>query len=212
MGMPVEVKATCPVDGTHFTYVSTSSYSIFGRALDGWPRGSWMFPLALPECPQCRIAAVFGALTPEEARRARTLVESEAWRVAADDTSYWRLNLAEAALGRTNAWTRVDRLLSATWQTYGDRARYARYVRALSEALDADSDPLRAENAEAWAVFQTFVANAERQAGDFKGAAARLDRLEATGLRPEGVPELIARTRQLIADGNRQRADLDRHD
>ena len=204
MGMPISVDATCPVDGTRFTYGTTPSYSIFGRALDGRPYGSWTFPLALPECPSCGFLAVFGELKPEERACAQALVESEDWAAAADETSYWRLNLAETAIGRATGPRRVDRLLNATWQAYGDPVRYGRYVEALSAALEDTSGAMRAEDAASWVFLQTFVANAERQAGDFKAAGARLDRLEASSLDVEGAPESIARTRDLIADGNRQ--------
>jgi hypothetical protein len=206
--MPINADATCPVDGTRFTYGTTPSYSVFGRALDGLPFGSWVFPLALPVCPSCGFLAVFGELQPEERERARALVESEAWAAAANEASYWRLNLAETAIGRARGPRRVDRLLSATWQTYGDPERYGRYVRELSEALAEISDAMRAEDAESWSFLQTFVANAERQAGDFKAAAARLDRLEWSGLNVEGVPDLVTRTRELIADGDRRQARI----
>lgn len=205
MGMLMDFEATCPVDGTAFTYASTPSYSVFGRALDGLPRGSWTFPLKLPECPQCGLAAVFGELGPDEAQRATALVASEDWRSSRDETSYWRLNLAEMALGRANGWTRVDRLLSATWQVYGDPARYGRYARELGQTLDDVSDALRAENSEAWATLQSFAANVERQAGDFKRAAARLDLLEPAAAEMPDLRQRIARTRELIADGDQGR-------
>lgn len=205
MGMLRDFEATCSLDGTTFTYASTPSYSTFGRALDGLPWGSWTFPLKLPECPACGLAAVFGELTAEEAGRAAELVDSEAWRTAREETSYWRLNLAEMALGRANGWTRVDRLLSATWQTYGDAERYGRYAQALGQTLDEVSDALKAENLEAWAMFQSFVANVERQAGDFKRAAARLDLLDPAAVEMPDVAQRIARTRALIADGDRGR-------
>jgi len=207
MGILMDFEATCPLDGTAFTYASTPSYSTFGRALDGLPRGSWTFPLKLPECPACGLAAVFGELTSQERARAAELIESEAWSAARAETSYWRLNLAEMALGRAGGWTRVDRLLSATWQTYGDAERYGRYAQAVGQTLDEVSDALKAESLEAWAMFQSFVANVERQAGDFKRAATRLDRLEPTAVEMPDLGRRIARTRELIADGDRGQAD-----
>lgn len=201
MGILMDFEATCPVDGTAFTYAGTPGYSIFGRALDGLPRGSWRFPIELPQCPTCGLAAVFGDLTPDEAKRARDLIDSKGWREASDEAPYWRLSLAETVLGRGNGWTRVDRLLSATWQVYGDPVRYGRYARQLGDAMDAVADT--SDRSEGWAMLQTFVANVERQAGDMKGAVARLDALEASGALSEEVVDRVAQTRAMIADGDR---------
>lgn len=205
MGILMDYEATCPLDGTTFTYAGTPGYSIFGRALDGLPYGSWRFPLELPECPRCRFTAALGELTPGEADRAADLIDSEAWRSAAEETSYWRLSLIETVLGRATGWSRVDRLLSATWQAYGDPARYGRYVRALIETLDEVGPDLRAERGQAWSVLQSFVANAQRQAGDFKGAVLRLDALEADGVVDVPLAERIAETRALIASADTRR-------
>lgn len=201
MGMMMDFEATCPVDGTRFTYASTPSYSIFGRALDGLPRGSWFFPIRIPECPTCRFPAMFGELVGGDKVKAADFVESEGWRETENETSYWRLNAVETALGRSTPLRRVDRLLSATWQTYGDRARYGRYARELGQAMDGASQKIRADDAESWAALQGFVANVERQAGDFKRAAERLDRIEASGGLVPDLVERVALTRRLIADG-----------
>ncbi|WP_282008649.1 hypothetical protein [Brevundimonas aveniformis] len=210
MGMLMEFKATCPVDGTTFTYMSTPSYSVFGRALDGLPHGSWIFPLRLPQCPACRFPATFRDLEPAERTRAQALIASEAWTEAGEETPYWRLNLAEVALGRATGWTRIDRLLQATWECYGDPARYGRYAAQLGQAMDEIAADLKPEKAEACVVHQVFVANVERQAGDFKRAAARLDQIDAARAVDAGMDERIALTRGLIANGSRRQQFPDR--
>lgn len=202
MGMLVDFEATCPVDGTRFVHAGTPGYSIFGRALDGLPHGSWFFPIALPECPACRFPAVFGALDGCERRAAECLVASETWNAAGSETSYWRLNAAEIALGRSTAMRRIDRLLSATWQTYGDPGRYGRYARELGLAMNAGGGEIRAESIETWATLEVFVANVERQAGDFKGAVGRLDRVAGSGGLGPDLAERVSRTRQMLADGS----------
>lgn len=203
MGILMDFEAVCPVDGTRFTYGGTASFSIFGHALDGLPHGSWMFPLKLAQCPACRFPVEIGVLDDEKTALARSLVEGPTYRQAAEtETPYRLLYLVMEALDIGTPRARLDQRLKATWQTYGDRERYGRYARELGQAMDGQDAAFRADHPQDWAVFSSFVANVERQAGDWKAAAERLDRIEAAAIAADGVAERIALTRRLIADGD----------
>lgn len=203
MGILMDFEVTCPVDGTTFTFESTPSYSIFGRALDGLPQGSWFFPLKLAQCPACRFPVEIGALDEARAERAKALVESDDYRRMAErETSYRLLCFVMEALDLGAPMARVDRLLQATWQTYGDADRYGRYASELGAAMDGSGEAFRAERPEDWAAFSSFVANVERQAGNWEAATLRLDRIEAAGLEDADLAARIAQTRRLIADGD----------
>jgi len=203
MGMFMDFEATCPVDGTRFTYSSTPSYSIFGRALDGLPQGSWFFPLELAQCPACRFPVEIGTLDAPRAERARALIARDDYRrMAEEETPYRLLYFVMEALDLGVPMARVDRLLQATWQTYGEADRYGRYAAELGAAMDAAGEAFRAECPEDWAVYSSFIANVERQAGNWKAAVRRLDQIEAIGLKDADLAARIAQTRRLIADGD----------
>lgn len=202
MGMFMSFKATCPVDGTSFEYDSTPSFTIMGRRLDGCPYGSWRFPVEIPRCPTCRFPAVSNLVADDKVEAARALTASPEYAALAEEADYYALAFVMARLEVGGPLARIDKWMKACWETGPADARYGRYVRELADRLHAVPEAVRAEDAESWAVIDTFVANLQRQAGDFGGAVRRLDALEASG-EADGLETLMTRTRALIADGDR---------
>lgn len=203
MGMPISVKAVCPIDGTEFEYRSTPSYTVFGRRLDGCPFGSWRFPLELPRCPQCRFPASKGLVSEADQDKARALAASPEFAAVKDEADYYVLAWVLEKLGVGGAIGPVDRLMNACWEVGPNDARYGRYAQDLGQAMDGAGDAIREQSAESWVALQSFIANIQRQAGDWAGAVRRLDALEASGLDLEDAKDRIDRTRELIADADR---------
>lgn len=205
-GTPVRVETVCPVDGKKFTWTTTASYSTWGMELDGKPIGSWHFPMTIPQCPDSKFPVYQEEWTDDQKATIRALVATPEYAAVRDEASYYLLRFVAERLQPADAEEPVAAgwlLLQATWQVRDEPERYARYARELVEAVDAELPALKGEDMDGWWFFQLATANVQRQAGDFAGAAARLDSL--TGETPvEQAAERVALTRQLIAAQDRK--------
>lgn len=204
-GMPMRVQSTCPVDDAKFSWTTTAAYSTWGSELDGKPIGSWTFPMTIPQCPESRFPVYKDTFTPEEKAAIRALVATPEYAAVRDEASYYLLRFvlekleAEPAEPMQGAWL----LMQATWQVREtDPDRYRRYAAETSAAMDLALPSLKDSEPADWWHLQIATANVQRQAGDFDGAAARLDGLVGD-MPAEGQPaERIALTRQMIAARN----------
>lgn len=172
-GFPVESEETCPVGGEKFTYTSTGSYSVFGQRPDGKPYGSWMFPLAMPECPSNALV-VYRAFKPEEIPALTALVASPEYQALRGETPYFRASWLAARMEPGDAQRSAFLLLQATWEVDEAPAIKTRYQRAFAEAaseITVDPD----DNDSLFLRFR--LANAYRELGDFAAASDALESL-----------------------------------
>jgi len=197
--------AVCPLDGTEYEYVGLLSYGTYGCGLDGLPVALTPMPHRIPRCPTCVFPAWIDKLSDAELVKARALVETPVYAAMTREPSYAHLDFVLSELGRSDPVQRADHLLKACWQTSTGSPEYAAYALALGEAAEAASEAVLAVGVENWATFQSFVANVERQAGDFKRAAARLDQIDAASAADARMEERITLTRRLIANRDRRR-------
>lgn len=177
-GFPVESEETCPVGGETFTFTTTGSYSIFGQRPDGKPFGSWVFPLALPECPSNGLV-VYREFTPEEIPALTALVLSPEYQALKDETPYFRAAWLAARMDAADPERAVFLLLSATWEADGLPVLKPRYQREFVAAASAMAfDPSNLDS-----LFLRYrLANAHRELGEFAAAEAVLDRLPLAAL------------------------------
>ncbi len=177
-GFPVQSEETCPVGGEKFTFTTTGSYSIFGQRPDGKPFGSWVFPLALPECPSNALA-VYREFTPEEIPALTALVLSPEYQALKDETPYFRAAWLAARMDAADPEGAVFLLLSATWELDGLPVLKTRYQREFVAAASAMAfDPSNLDS-----LFLRYrLANAHRELGEFASAEAVLDSLPLAAL------------------------------
>lgn len=177
-GFPVESEETCPVGGEKFTFTTTGSYTIFGQRPDGKPFGSWVFPLALPECPSNALA-VYREFTSEEIPALTALVLSPEYQALKDETPYFRASWLAARMDAGDPLTSIFLLLSATWEADYDPVLKDRYQRTFADAAVA----VPADLANLDSLFLHYRrANALRELGDFPEAIAALDILPLAAL------------------------------
>lgn len=180
-GGPAEI--TCPIGGERFEALMTTSYSTTGRRPDGKPYSYWPLPIAIPVCPSNGLV-VFQDFTPEQIATLKPLIASDAYkRMIKQDSTYYRAQWLATRIGVPEA-DALPTLLQATWQVKPstqptgqamqspDKARayqeeFVRRVRAL---------PSRSTDVNYHAAFAR-AANAERELGHFREAAAMIDQL-----------------------------------
>lgn len=178
-GTPYQQKLKCAVGGESFQYTATGSYSTWGSRPDGKPYGSWHFPMPLPVCPKNQLV-MYREFTKPEIAVLKGLLDGPDYRalIAAGETSYYRAAWLEEQLS-PGSDSRPWILLQASWQADGQpdlRARYQREFIAAADALPAKPGDLD------WLALQGRAANAQRELGDFDGAAARIDKLDLSSL------------------------------
>lgn len=177
-GFPVESEETCPVGGEKFTYTTTGSYSIFGQRPDGKPYGSWLFPLAMPECPSNALV-VYREFKPEEIPALTALIASPEYTALRSETQYFRASWLAARMEPGDPHRAAFLLLQATWEVDEAPETKARYQRAFAEAAGA----ITPDAAELDSLFLRFrLANARRELGEFDAARAALDSLPLAAL------------------------------
>lgn len=199
--------AVCPLDGTRYEYAGLLSYGTYGCGLDGLPVALTPMPHRIPRCPICAFPAWIDKLSDAELAKARALVETPAYAAMMPEPSYAHLDFVLTEIGRGTVLQRADHLLKACWQTSTGSPDNVAYARALGEAADAASDEMITTGVENWVAFQIFVANIERQAGDFKRAAARLDQIGTVTATDAKMDLRIALTRRLISDKDISRVE-----
>jgi hypothetical protein len=172
-GFPVEIEMTCPVGGETFTHITTGSYSTFGQRPDGKPYGSWVFPLALPECPSNALV-LYRDFKPDELPKLTTLVLSPEYQALKSETPYFRAAWLAERMDSGDQFAGAFLLLSATWEADWDPAIKSRYQRAFATAASSKPvDPLNSDS-----LFLRYrLANAYRELGEFAAASAALDTL-----------------------------------
>jgi hypothetical protein len=177
-GYPIEIEQTCPVGGETFTHTTTGSDTIFGQRPDGKPYGSWMFPLALPECPSNRLV-VYRDFEPEEIAPLTALVKSPEYKALRDETPYFRAAWLAERMDKADPLPAAFLLLSATWEADWEPETKSRYQRAFADAASAKPvDP-----ANRGSLFLRFrLANAWRELGEFGKATEALDSLPLDAL------------------------------
>lgn len=170
-GMPVTETMTCPIGGKPFEFTTTASYSTWGERPDGKPYGSWVFPLAIPECPDNGLV-LYKEYDEEEVAKLEPLVASEAYQALREsDTTYYRAYwlMKEMGVGPERyLWA----LLQAGWQAEGDlRRRYLAELAEATGAVEPKPDDLN------WIGMEGRAINALRELGRFDEALERLDRI-----------------------------------
>ncbi|MBA4007381.1 MAG: hypothetical protein C0486_01195 [Erythrobacter sp.] len=177
-GFPVESEETCPVGGEKFTYTTTGSYTIFGQRPDGKPYGSWMFPLAIPECPSNALV-VYREFKPEEIPALTALVASPEYQALRSETQYFRASWLAARMEPSDPQRAVFLLLQATWEVDWAPETKTRYQRAFAEA----AEKIAPDAGDLDTLFLRFrLANARRELGEFDAARAALDSLPLAAL------------------------------
>lgn len=182
---------TCPIGGERFEALVTGHYSTRGARPDGRPRSYWYMPLPLPECPSNGLV-IFGDFTPEQIAALTPLIASPDYRrLVAEESSYYRAQWLATRIGlpeREALWL----LLSATWQVKSGNGPigqpmpsptksrlYQQEFVARVRALPVDArDPT-------YIGLYARAANAERELGDYRNAAAMLTRLRAWLANPD---------------------------
>jgi hypothetical protein len=182
-GIPVEQRMRCPIGGGEFVNTSTASYSTFGARPDGKPYGSWVFPIALPECPDNGLV-LYDQFDEAAVARLRPLVASAEYQALRrrGDSPYYR---ASWLMGRMQAplphqfWT----LIQASWEVEGDQALRRRYL----EELVARGPELGGPRDDDGLAIRAIVINAMRELGRFEEAAAAIaaTRMEPARADPE---------------------------
>jgi hypothetical protein len=180
-GVPMSQRATCPIGGRSFEYVTAASYTTWGARPDGRPFASWEFLLALPECPDNGLV-MYRAFSEEEVARLRPLVASPEYQALrrSGDTSYYRASWLMERMGAP-ATHSLWALVQASWQAEADPALRRRYLEELVRRGSALGEP---RDLEAVAV-RARVANALRELGRFEEAAAMIAATPVETLAPD---------------------------
>ncbi len=177
-GIPYAREETCPVGGETFSFTTTASYTIFGQRPDGKPYGSWMFPLALPECPSNALV-VYREFKPEEIPALTALVASPEYQALRSETQYFRASWLAARMEPSDPQRAVFLLLQATWEADWAPETKTRYQRAFAEAAET----IAPDASDLDSLFLRFrLANARRELGEIDAARAALDSLPLAAL------------------------------
>lgn len=214
-GTPYPIEMKCAVGGERFTHTGTASYSTWGQRPDGKPYGSWEFPMPLPVCPGNGLV-MYRDFTKPELKQLPALLASDAYKVLAGDSSYYRAAWLERSLkgDGDSLWL----VLQASWQVDEDPVRKARYQREFAQG--AEAEPAKPGDAR-WMGIQGRAANARRELGEFDAAKADLARLEIDKLvaalptppkEGEQEPEAVASQRGVLGYLGKLRAVVNRGD
>ena len=211
-GSPMPIEVVCPLDGQKFTHIVTASYSTWGMHLDGMPVGSWVFPMAVPQCPTSRLPVMKEDYSDAEKAALNALVLTPEYQAVQNEASYYLMDFVMAKTGEQTLESHIWMLLQATWQVREDAPTYGRYAVELVAAMDSGSESVKKENADNWPFYQLSVANVQRQSGDFDGAASRLALVEATSLDDPMVKTWSGVTRAMIEARDNSVKEIDVED
>lgn len=204
MTMLARAQAVCPIDGVEYEYRKVLSNGMYGADLDGRPISLLTMPHVIPACPECRFPQWISDLTPQDLERARTLVASPEHEAATREASYLHYDFLLDALGRGTPRTRLNNAIKACWETDPGDPRYPDYARRVIDAYHQAGDEPEADP-EDRAALQCALANILRQAGFWDEALRRLDAIEPETAELADLAGPIARTRELIAERDRDR-------
>jgi len=177
-GKLVEREFTCPVCGTAFYAKLDVNPGQYDMRLDLKPIGDAPAPWRLPDCPKCGFVIYAISLSKAELAAHKRTVASPEYAASLRRSSYYRLGLLYAGMGRPD-FAVANAFLKASWQEEAspaelkdDLASSLKYFTAA--AASPKSSLVERENS------QLLMGELLRRLGRFEECAAHLKALRGT--------------------------------
>jgi len=211
-------RLVCPLDSLTFDYVLDGSGTTFGRRLDFKQMGPTMSPWRIGQCPKCGFVLFKREFRRTELDTLRTIVKSASYRKALKNKStyYCYAEILRQQGAKDYEVSMV--LLQASWQVDRDSIVYPLIANdcltMLGKVIDVQLVPesFTVEHHEPSQAHMALYLSIElnRVLGRFSIAEKLLARMRPLlGEKVEYFNQLVECQRNLVADGDKQRRNMD---